>query len=44
MLPERFTLTARVGEDDDCSDIELRAPHEKITIAKVMGLEQEQGR
>lgn len=34
MLPERYTLTGRGADDDDYTDIELRTPTEKITIAE----------
>lgn len=34
MLPANYTLTGRVSEHEDETDIELRAPNEKITIAE----------
>lgn len=35
MLPKQYTLSARISEFDDNTDIELRAPSEKCTIATV---------
>jgi hypothetical protein len=34
-LPKTFTLSARMGESDDWTDIEMRSETEKYTIASV---------